>query len=86
VARVRKLADSDRGKAPEDISRCSQILGYENFHRQRFGAPSFRWAASIVDALLLYEELAKDERSSFRRAATFGRRKCCALWEDGMKR
>jgi TolA-binding protein len=69
-----KLAEAQvAAKHPEDAlalladSRLRELPSAKFWRAQAF-AGLHRW----VDALPLYEELAKDERSSFRRAATFG--------------
>jgi thioredoxin-like negative regulator of GroEL len=69
-----KLAEAQvAAKHPEDAlvlladSRLRELPSAKFWRAQAF-ASLHRWA----DALPLYEELAKDERSSFRQAATFG--------------
>jgi tetratricopeptide (TPR) repeat protein len=69
-----KLAEAQvAAKHPEDAlalladSRLRELPSAKFWRAQAF-AGLHRWD----DALPLYEELAKDERSSFRRAATFG--------------
>ena len=69
-----KLAEAQlAAKHPEDAlalladSRLRELPSAKFWRAQAF-AGLHRW----VDALPLYEELAKDERSSFRHAATFG--------------
>ena len=69
-----KLAEAQvAAKHPEDAlalladSRLRELPSAKFWRAQAF-AGLHRW----VDALPLYEELAEDERSSFRRAATFG--------------
>ena len=85
---VEKLAEAQiAAKPPEDTlvlladARVRE-LPWAKFWRAQAFAGLHRWG----EALPLYEELADDKGSPFADRRYLGRRKCCAHWEDAMKR